>query len=461
MLKLYSALDREITEFKPTNPEQVNMYYCGPTVYWTQHIGNMRAFFVMDSINRVLQYNGYNVNSIMNVTDVGHMTSDQDEGDDKMVVASKREHKSPEEIANHYLGLCLADMKKLNILTPTHIEKATNVIPEIIEFIEKLIENGYAYLTSSGVYYDISKYADYGKLGGVNQEDKIMGARIEINPEKRNPADFALWVIAPKEHIMKWPSPWGEGYPGWHIECSAICRKFCGDNVDIHGGGVEHKPVHHENEIAQNYGLTKTNVVKRWLHHEHLMVDGGKMSKSLGNVWAVSSLEEQGFRPLDLRYFFLNAHFSKQQNFTIDELKSCNTALTRLYKQVIEHKNAEEKDIDLSSLEEKFLSAVNDNLNLPLALSVVWEAIKEDKNKKIYDLLLKFDLALGLDIENAEKHLEQKEDEIPAEIKELAEERWQAKKEKNFAKADEIRSKLTELGYSVKDSASGFEIIKN
>ena len=461
MLKLHDSLQKKVVEFKPV-ADIATMYYCGPTVYSTQHIGNMRAFVVMDSLRRAILFNDIKVESVMNITDVGHMTSDEDYGDDKMVVASQKEHKTPEEIAEYYANICLNDMKKLNIMMPTHVEKATNVIPEIIEFVSTLLENGFAYETSKGIYYDITKYSDYGKLGGMDQDKKRMGARIDVDEEKKNPADFALWVKAPKEHIMKWESPWGLGYPGWHIECSAICRKFFGENVDIHGGGIEHKPVHHENEIAQNYGISGKQVVKHWFHHEHLMVDGGKMSKSLGNVWNLSTLEEKGFRPLALRYFYLNAHYGKQQNFTLDELKSCDTALSRLYNATLEHKNGESSNIDgLDNYLEKFKNAINDDLNFPLALSVLWDLAKiKPRNKKVYDMMIKFDEALGLDLSNADKYLSNEGEEIPAEIKEKAEARWIAKKNKDWATADNLRNELKSQGYEIKDSADGYTINK-
>ncbi len=461
MLKLHDSLEKKVVEFQPVK-EKATMYYCGPTVYSTQHIGNMRAFVVMDSLRRAIMFNDIEVESVMNITDVGHMTSDEDAGDDKMVVASQKEHKTPEQIAEYYANICLNDMKKLNIMMPTHIEKATNVIPEIIEFVSALLEKGYAYETTKGIYYDITKYSNYGKLGGMDQEKKLMGARIDVDDEKRNPADFALWVKAPKEHIMQWESPWGKGYPGWHIECSTICRKFFGENVDVHGGGIEHKPVHHENEIAQNYGIANKKVVQHWIHHEHLMVDGGKMSKSLGNVWNVSNLEEKGFRPLALRYFFLNAHYSKQQNFTLDELKSCDTALTRLYKAIVEHKNADEVEVkNLNNYLSKFKDAINDDLNFPLALSVLWDLAKiKPRSKKIYELMLNFDKALGLDIENAEQYLLEENTDIPEEIVNMAEKRWQAKKNKDWAIADSLRNELKEKGYEIKDSSDGYIINK-
>lgn len=462
MLKLYNALTNSITDFVPAG-KVATMYYCGPTVYSTQHIGNMRAFFVMDTIRRAIMYNGIPVESVMNITDVGHLTSDADTGDDKMLVASQREHRTPTEIANYYTNICLNDMKELNILTPTHIEKATNVIPEIIDFVQTLIKNGYAYETPKGIYYDVSKYADYGKLSGVKLEDKLAGARIEVDEDKRHPADFALWVKAPENHIMKWESPWGLGYPGWHIECSAICYKFFGDSVDLHGGGIEHKTIHHENEIAQNYGRAGKEVVHRWLHHEHLMVDGGKMSKSLGNVWNLQTLKQKGFRPLDLRYFFLNAHYAKQQNFTLNELASSNTALTKLYKQTLLNKNGTDEVADevIADFDNRFLSAINDNLNCPQALGIVWELVKlPQKSPKIYKLLLKFDEVLGLDLQNADKHLAEDTLEIGCDIKELAEKRWQAKKDKNFALADSLRDELAQKGYKILDSKDGYKIEK-
>ena len=461
MLKLYDSLEKTEKEFKPAR-EKASMYYCGPTVYWTQHIGNMRAFFVMDILRRTLEFNGLDVDAVMNITDVGHMTSDEDEGEDKMVLASVREKKTPKQIADYYTQKCLDDMKKLNIKMPTKIVNATSVIAEIIEFVQTLIKNGYAYETPRGIYYDISKYADYGKLSGMNQDEKRMGARIEVDQFKRNPADFALWVKAPKEHILKWESPWGLGYPGWHIECSAICKTTLGDNVDVHGGGIEHKPVHHENEIAQNYGYYGKKVVQNWIHHEHLMVDGGKMSKSLGNVWSVASLEEKGFMPLALRYFFLNAHYSKQQNFTLDELKGSQTALMRLYNSVLAHKDGTEtvSSEELNAYRQKFLDAVNDNLNMPASLAVVWEVAKsKTKSKDYYNLLLDFDRALGLDFENASKYVsETKSEEIPQTVVELAQKRWQAKQEKRWPDADALRAEILALGYVVKDKKDGYDI---
>ncbi|MBQ4535315.1 MAG: cysteine--tRNA ligase, partial [Clostridia bacterium] len=294
-MKFYNSLTRMKEEFVPVEGNRVKMYTCGPTVYSNAHIGNMKAYIFMDQIYRTLAYLGYDVYGVMNITDVGHLTSDADEGDDKMVLASKREQKSPWEIAEFYTKLFMEDIKKLNITLPKEIVPATTVIDEIIEFVKGLLEKGYAYETSKGIYYDISKFKEYGKLGGAKLEDKLMGARIEVDEEKRNPADFALWIKAPKEHIMQWQSPWGMGYPGWHIECSAIGRKYLGDRFDIHTGGIDHRPVHHENEIAQNDALNGHKTVNFWLHSEFLQINSNKMGKSLNNIFTLSDIEKQGY----------------------------------------------------------------------------------------------------------------------------------------------------------------------
>ena len=277
MLKLYDSLEKKIVEFKPKK-EKATMYYCGPTVYSTQHIGNMRAFFVMDSLRRAILFNGIDVESVMNITDVGHLVSDGDEGEDKMLKSAREEKKTPLEIAEYYTKLFFDDLKALNIETPEVVCKATDHIQEMLEYVKKLLENGYAYETSTAIYFDVSKLDKYPVLSNNNVEGQEAGARIEIDPEKRNPYDFALWIKAPKEHIMKWESPWGLCYPGWHIECSAMGRRFLGENFDIHTGGVDHIPVHHENEIAQCKGAFGHNPANLWMHCEFLLVNGGGAS---------------------------------------------------------------------------------------------------------------------------------------------------------------------------------------
>lgn len=279
MVKFYNSLTRRKEEVPSHDGKVVKMYSCGPTVYYYPHIGNFRAYLFMDNIRRVLKYNGYKLDGVMNITDVGHLTSDADEGEDKMMVASKREHKTPWEIAKFYTDVFMNDAKALNIDLPEHIVPATSVIPEMIKFVQGLLEKGYAYETSKGIYFDIEKFEDYGRLSGMDIREKLAGARIDVDEEKHSPYDFVLWVKAPKEHIMQWESPWGMGYPGWHIECSVIGDKYLGETIDIHTGGVDHKPVHHENEIAQSNCYYGHQVVKMWMHLEFLQVDGGKIDR--------------------------------------------------------------------------------------------------------------------------------------------------------------------------------------
>ena len=461
-LKLYNSLTKKLNTVKPLN-NTVNYYFCGPTVYWYQHIGNMRAFFVMDSVRRAVKYLGYNINHVMNITDVGHMTSDADEGEDKMEVASKREHKTPEEIAKFYWDLCYKDMKALNIETPEHICPATSVIPEIINFIQDILDNGYGYITEKGVYYDTSKYPNYGRLSGMNQNDKLFGARIDVDEEKRNPADFVLWVIAKDNHIQKWASPWGVGYPGWHIECSTIGNKFLGEHIDIHGGGIEHKTVHHENEIAQNYAKCGHEVVDIWFHLEHLMFEGGKMSKSKGNIYTLPALIEKGYSPLDLRLFFLSAHYSKPQNFTFSALDSAKESLNNLKKLLLKHKNGENsiKKDDILSLKQKFVENIADNVNSPLALAVMWDALKNYPfSKDIYELVLDFDKFLGLRLDEVKDEITLTNN-VPKEIIELAEERKNVRIKKDYATSDILRDKINSLGYIILDRPNNeYEITK-
>lgn len=461
-LKLYNSLTKRLDTVKPVN-NIVNYYFCGPTVYWYQHIGNMRAFFVMDSVRRAVKYLGYNINHVMNITDVGHMTSDADEGEDKMEVASKREHKTPEEIAKFYWDICFKDMKALNIETPEHICPATSVIPDIIKFIQDILDNGYGYITKKGVYYDTSKYSNYGRLSGMNQNDKLFGARIDVDEEKRNPADFVLWVFAKDNHIQRWDSPWGVGYPGWHIECSTIGNKFLGEHIDIHGGGIEHKTVHHENEIAQNFAKCGHEVVDIWFHLEHLMFEGGKMSKSKGNIYTLSALEEKGYSPLDLRLFFLSAHYSKPQNFTFSALDSAKESLNNLKKLLLKHKNGQNniKKDDILSLKQKFIENVADNVNSPLALAVMWDALKNyPYSKDIYDLVIDFDKFLGLRLNEIQEDTTTSND-IPAEIIKLAEERKTARTNKDYATSDSLRDKIMSLGYTILDRPNNeYEITK-
>ncbi len=457
MIKFYNTLTKKVEEFKSIEPNKVKMYSCGPTVYSFAHIGNFRAYIFMDTLRRVLKYNGYTIDGVMNFTDVGHLVSDADEGEDKMEVAAKRENKTPLEISQFYGEYFLKDAKKLNIDLPERIVKATDHIKDMIEFVQCLIKNGYAYEVNGNVYYDVGKFNRYGMLSGINLENQKAGARIEVNSEKHSPYDFALWIKAPENHIMKWESPWGLGYPGWHIECSTMSRKYLGDTFDIHTGGVDHIPVHHENEIAQSMGLTGKLQANYWMHVEFLQVNNGKMGKSLGNCYTITELEEKGYEALDYRYFCLNANYSKILNFTFDGLTSARNARKRLYDLVLLHKNGS-NTISQDVIEKyrlDFVNAINDDLNIPLAMGNLWSMLRQEKpSKQIYDLALDMDRVFGLDFDKVDKVKQ----DIPQKIKELAENRWQAKLQKNYALSDELRNKLLNFGYEILDRKDGYEI---
>lgn len=463
-IKLYNTLTRQKEDFVPLHGNEVRIYSCGPTVYSYAHIGNFRTYVFVDNLRRVLEYNGYTLKHVMNITDVGHLESDGDEGEDKMEKAAKKEKKSPYEIAKFYTDAFFVDMKKLNIEKPEIIAKATDHIEDMLEFAKEIVKNGYGYETSTAIYFDVSKLDKYPVLSNRNVEDQIAGARVSVDPEKRNPYDFAIWIKAPKNHIMKWDSPWGPSYPGWHLECSAMSRKYLGEVFDIHTGGVDHIPTHHENEIAQSKGAFGKIPAKVWMHVEFLQVNGGKMSKSLGNVYTVSALEEKGIEALAFKLFCYTAHYRTKLNFTFEGAHSSQKALNRLRESYIKHKNGND-DIDdntLAEYKQKFLEAINDDLNLPLAMGVVWDMVRnEKKSKKIADLLLDFDRVLGLDLVNADKYLnEQNKVEIPAEISALLEERKIAREEKNWALSDRLRDEIKEKGYIVKDTKDGMTVEK-
>lgn len=464
MIKLYNTLTRSVTELKPLDENGViKLYSCGPTVYSYAHIGNMRAYLFTDILKRVIKYNKYKLVSIMNITDVGHLTSDEDEGEDKMERTAKLENKSVEDIANFYTNAFLSDLKKLNIIYPDKFTKATDHINEMIDIILKLQEKGYTYKISDGIYFDTSKFKDYGKLSGMKLEDKMAGARVEVNEEKRNPQDFALWKFVDESHIMKWDSPFGVGCPGWHIECSAMSIKYLGEHIDIHTGGIDHLPIHHENEIAQNNCSTGHQVVARWLECEFLQVDGRKMSKSLGNVYIIDDLIEKGYSPLDFRYLTLQTSYRKKINFTFEALKSSQTAYNRLKNLVASNKNVKtilsSEDIaNLANYNERFTDAINDDLNTSLALSVLWDMLREmPKSEDVYAQAIKFDEVLGLDLD---KTTEEEKITIPQNILELANQRLLAKANKDYALSDKIRAEIENLGYKVIDKKDGYEIEK-
>ena len=460
MLKVYNTLTRKKEEFKPLEGNTVRIYSCGPTVYNYAHIGNLRTYVFMDLLRKVLKHNGYDLLHVMNITDVGHLVSDSDDGEDKMMKTAKAQQKTPWEIAEYYTGVFFKDIAKLNIERPELTPKATEHIGEMIDFVVSLCHKEYGYETSDGIYFDIQKFPGYGQLSRLDLEGQQAGARVDVNTEKRHPADFAIWKKAPKEHIMQWESPWGMGYPGWHIECSAMGRKYLGDYFDIHTGGVDHIPVHHENEIAQSEALLGHPAVKTWMHGEFLLVDNGKMSKSLGNTYTVSDLEAKGFSPLAFRYLCLNGNYRNKLNFTWDGLKSSQTALDRLYDLVLSHKGAagHVDESVIKELYEKFENAINDDLNIPLAMAVVWEAARYSvKSNAIYELLLKMDTVTSLDFAKVEPKQEAIAEELPAEIMALIQERIEARANKDWARSDALRNQLAELGVAVKDTKEGMK----
>ena len=463
-VKLYNTLTKQKSDFVPLNGNEVRIYSCGPTVYSYAHIGNFRTYIFMDNLRRMLEYNGYNLKHVMNITDVGHLESDSDEGEDKMEKAAKKENKSPYEIAEFYTKAFFKDMEKLHIERPEIIAKATEHIPDMLEFAKEIVKNGYGYETSTAIYFDVSKLDKYPVLSNRNIEEQIAGARVDVDPEKRNPYDFAIWIKAPKNHIMKWDSPWGLSYPGWHLECSAMSRKYLGEEFDIHTGGVDHIPTHHENEIAQSKGAFGKIPAQIWMHVEFLQIDGGKMSKSLGNVYTISQLEEKGIEALAYKLFCYTAHYRTKLNFTFEGAAASQKALNRLREAFVKHNNGNDNVDDelIQKYKNKFLDAINDDLNMPLAMSTVWELARNDlKSKKISDLLLDFDKVLGLDLKNSEKYLEeQNKVELPDEIADLLEKRKKAREEKNWQLSDEIRDVLKEKGYIVKDTKEGMTVEK-
>lgn len=457
-LYFYNTLTRKKEEFIPINKDEVKIYSCGPTVYYFAHIGNLRAYLFMDNLRRVLEYNGYKLKHVMNITDVGHLVSDADDGEDKMLKAAKRENKNPFEIAEFYMNAFLKDIEKMNIQKPEIIARATEHIKDMEEYVKRIIDNGYTYQSDDTIYFDTSKLDKYGVLSNRNIEEQKAGARVEFDKNKKNISDFALWIKAPENHIMKWDTFFGKCYPGWHLECSAMGYKYLGDHFDIHTGGIDHIPIHHENEIAQSKGFCGKIPANFWMHVDFLTVNGGKMSKSLNNLYTLKDLEEKGYDPLVYRMFNFGSNYRNKINFTWEAMNAAKVALSRLKDGYKKHLEGTE-DIDdsiINEYEEKFHEAINDDLNMPVAMSVVWDVVKNPiKSKKFADLLLKFDTVLGLDIDK-----EEKKEEIPEEIKKLLEERKEARLNKNWELSDKLRDEIKDKGYLVKDSKDGMQIEK-
>ena len=453
----YNTLTHTKEKFNPINKEEVRIYSCGPTVYKDATIGNMRTNIFQDTLRRTLEYNGFKVKQAMNITDVGHLVSDGDEGEDKMIKSARQEGKEPLEIANYYTKLFFKDLENLNIEIPEIICKATDNIEDMLKAVEDLVKRGYAYETSSAIYFDISKLDKYPILSNLDIENQKAGARVEVDKEKRNPHDFAVWIKAPENHLMKWNSPWGPSYPGWHIECSVMSKKYLGEVFDIHTGGIDLIPTHHENEIAQSKGMCGKVPANYWMHGEFLLINGGKMSKSLGNVYLLQDIIARGYEPLVYKLFCYSIQYRKKLNFTWEGMDSAKISLDRLREAYQKHLYGTD-EIDENILEQyknNFNEAINDDLNMPVAMSVVWELAKRpEKSKKVSQLLKDFDRVLGLKID------EDKKQNIPDEIKELLKQREEARKNKDWSESDKLRDIIKEKGYIVKDSKEGQTIEK-
>jgi|SRR3989338_4705052 len=450
-LKLYNTLTRKKEEFKPISKKQIGMYSCGPTVYSYAHVGNLRTYIFSDLLKRVLMYNGYKVKHVINVTDVGHLTSDSDEGEDKMMRGLKKEGmeislESMKKLGEKYLKAFREDFRKLNILEPDFWPRASEHIQEQIKLIESLEKKKFIYKTSDGLYFDSGRFKDYGKLAKLNIEGLKEGKRISKG-EKKNKTDFALWKF---NNSLGWDSPWGKGFPGWHLECSAMSMKYLGEHFDIHTGAEDLIPTHHTNEIAQSESATGKKFVNYWLHGAFLKFGGKKVSKSEGGLYTASELEEKGYIPLDFRYLCLMTHYRKPLNFSLENLDAARNAHQRMRRKVIEIRKQEHKGSDFSEeFSERFLEAVNDDLNIPKALDVVWRVLEEfdfDSKRKA-KLLEKFDSVLGLGI----KEMKSEDVELPGELKELLKQRERLRKEKKYAEADLLREKIRNLGYNVED----------
>lgn len=452
-MRLYNTLTRQKEEFEPLEPGAVRLYTCGPTVYNFAHIGNLRTYVFEDLLRRALEFEGYPVNHVMNITDVGHLTSDADEGEDKMKKGAAREKKTVWEIAEHYTKAFMDDMARLNLLHPTRTCKATDHIEDMVRQILKLQENGLTYTAKNGnVYFDTGKLLDYGKLAQLEKQELQPGARIEVDENKKHPHDFALWFVASKhgDQDMQWESPWGRGFPGWHIECSAMATKYLGEQFDIHCGGIDHIPVHHTNEIAQAEGaLKKKPWVRFWMHGNFLVLKEVKMAKSGENFLTLQTLMDKGFDPLDYRYFCLQAHYRKELAFSWEALAGARAARRKLQEKV--RSLGETQGKTDSGLLDDFIAAIEDDLNIPQALAAVWKLAENEKVKKEDRLaaILQADRVLGLKLD------EPMETKISAEVTELLLARNRARATKDWKRSDELRDQIIALGFEVSDTEKG------
>jgi len=480
-LRLFNTLTRKKEIFKPIKKGFVGVYTCGPTVYWYQHIGNLRSYVFSDILKRVLLYDDYKVKHVMNVTDVGHLTSDADEGEDKMEKAAQKEHKNAKEIADYYWGIFRQDFKKLNIVEPDIWPKASEHIKEQIGLIRKLEKKEFTYKASDGIYFDTSKLKNYGEMANMKNQKLEAGKRINLG-EKKNITDFALWKFSPStlrpgsgpKRQQEWPSPWGIGFPGWHLECSAMSLKYLGNafkngnfygehsrTIDIHTGGIDHIPIHHTNEIAQSEAVTGKTFVNYWLHGEFLNFGGEKISKSKGGLFTLSELEEKRFKPLAYRYLLLTTHYRTPLNFSLQALQEAQNGYERM-KNIISEISARGGSAlgrkDSRRINKKYLAefgaAINNDLDMPKALSILWKLVRDKKVTGKTKTIAQMDKIFGLDLLKKEKL------EIPEEVKKLVNERETARKNKDFQKSDELREKIKSFGFLIEDTAEGPKLKK-
>ncbi|HEY8892183.1 MAG TPA: cysteine--tRNA ligase [Clostridium sp.] len=458
---VYNTMTRNKDVFVPYKEGKVGMYTCGPTVYNYAHIGNLRTYIFEDVLKKSLEYLNYKVKHVMNVTDVGHLQSDGDEGEDKMALGASREHKTVWEIAKFYEDAFFEDCKKLNIKRPTIVCRATDHIQDMIELIKKLEDKGYTYVSNGNVYFEIDKFEDYAKLANISIDELEAGRRIEVDPNKKNPLDFVLWFTNSKfsNQIMQWESPWGKGFPGWHLECSAMSIKYIGEYLDIHCGGVDHIAIHHTNEVAQSEGVLGHKWVKYWMHGEFLVLDSGKMSKSTGDFLTVSRLIEEGYSPLDYRYFCLQSKYRKQLLFSFESLNDAKNGYKKLKERIALvlvsiNKNDQTSDEKIESYKQKFSSYISDDLNIANAFTVLFDVLKDGElnNKEKAILIEDFDKVFSLDLMKIEEETTNVDEDL---INKLIIERAESRASKNWARADEIRNEFIAMNIELLDTKEG------
>ena len=466
----YNTLTGRKEPFRPLKAGRVGMYHCGPTVYGYTHIGHARPYVFADLLKRMFRYHGFTLTQVINITDVGHLTGDEDQGEDKIEEGAKREGKTAAEVITFYTDDFLENLRKLNIDTEgTIFPRATEHILEQVALIRTLEEKGYTYLTADGIYFDTVLFKSYGALGNINLVGLEEGKRVPINPEKKHPTDFALWKFSKPEdkRQQEWESPWGKGFPDWHIECSAMSSKYLGHHFDIHTGGVDHIPVHHNNEIAQSEAAFGPVFAKYWLHVAHLMIDGKKISKSLGNTILLKHIEERNIPPLAYRYWLLTSHYKTQVNFTWQALEAAHRAFFKLQRVFVEELGVKKGAVS-PRYQKSFITAINDDINTSQAVALLWDLLKDDSVSKADKkaTLLDFDRILGLDLAESQNFMEESRkqtvsiEQAPQEIRTLVEEREKARASKDFAKADTLRDKINSAGFTLEDSPAGARLTK-